>query len=173
MNHFFILATMVSLLSLAACGDDTAPTDSGTPTDTGTATDSGTGGDSSAPTDSSTPTDSGTAGDSSAPTDSGTDAMAGGACAFNSDCIAAERCECSEEDGCACTPGDRGEGVNGVTECTDGNDCASSVCVEGPDSTTFYCSGECADDDDCTGMLPRCLDIAFVGMICARIPPDE
>jgi hypothetical protein len=67
--------------------------------------------------------------------------------------------------------GVRGTGQLGVDTCTDSNDCASALCVEGPVDGTFYCSDECTDDGDCAGQLPRCIDIAFVGRVCARIPP--
>ena len=90
-------------------------------------------------------------------------------CSFNSDCPTDERCGCDETTGCFCECGERGTGVNGVDTCADGNDCASSLCVEGPGGT-YYCSDECADDDGCTGALPICSDIAFVGKICIRDP---
>lgn len=91
------------------------------------------------------------------------------ACVFNSDCPDEQRCVDSSG---MCELGERGTGVNGVDACESGNDCASAVCVEGPESADedFYCSGECEDDDDCTGMLPRCLEVAFLGRICAREP---
>jgi hypothetical protein len=120
----------------------------------------------------------GAAGDAAADAlDGGSDAVTGAECSFNDDCVAAERCECEETTGCFCRPGMRGTGESGVDECTSGNDCASAVCVEGPtdgpvvDPPTFYCSGPCVTDDDCTGMLPMCLDVAFVGRICVRNPP--
>lgn len=92
-------------------------------------------------------------------------------CSFNSDCVAAERCECDEATGCFCRIGTRGTGKSGVDRCTDGNDCESSVCSEGP-SDVYYCSGQCETDDDCGPMLPICADIAYVGRICKRIPPS-
>ncbi len=88
-------------------------------------------------------------------------------CSFNSDCIPTERCECDGE--CACRIGTRGTGAAGVDMCTDGNDCASSVCAEG-NGGVFYCSGECDTAADCGPELPRCIDVAFVGRICARDP---
>jgi hypothetical protein len=39
-----------------------------------------------------------------------------------------------------------------------------------PDSGSF-CSDECATSSQCTGMLPLCSDVAFVGRICIRTPP--
>lgn len=90
-------------------------------------------------------------------------------CSFNKDCPAQERCECTEEDGCFCKVGTRGKGQNGVDTCTDGNDCASAVCVEGSGGT-FYCSGECQSDTDCQPALPQCTTVAFVGRICIRKP---
>ncbi|MCA9608217.1 MAG: hypothetical protein KC619_21555, partial [Myxococcales bacterium] len=115
------------------------------------------------------------AGNDAGPSDAAvpsSDAAEGAICSFNRDCAAAARCECDEATGCMCATGTRGTGVNGVDTCTDGNDCASALCVEGPDSVTFYCSDECGTDSDCTGALPRCIDIAFVGRVCVRIPPD-
>ena len=81
---------------------------------------------------------------------------AGAECAHNRDCQLALRCEC--EDGvCGCQPGARGTGKNGIDTCTSGNDCASSICVEGSDGS--FCSDECKDDTDCTGSLPKCFPI--------------
>lgn len=113
--------------------------------------------------------DTGAGGDAAAQTfgDGGVGAM----CSFNRDCAMGLRCECSESAGCACAMGARGTGVNGVTRCTSGNDCASSVCVEGPDMNS-YCSDACMTDMNCTGMLPRCIDVSFVGRICVRTPPS-
>jgi hypothetical protein len=96
---------------------------------------------------------------------------AGAECAFNRECNAALRCECSETSGCACKAGARGTGQNGITPCTDGNGCASSVCTEGPPDAGSFCSDECKTSADCTGKLPLCSDIAFVGRICIRTPP--
>lgn len=91
------------------------------------------------------------------------------ACTFNADCVSYERCECTEVDGCMCKVGARGTGRNGIDTCTDGNDCESSLCVEGP-SSEYYCSGPCMSAMDCTGQLPRCIDVATLGRICARQP---
>jgi hypothetical protein len=41
--------------------------------------------------------------------------------------------------------------------------------VEGPTKGVFYCSDECMNAMQCTGMLPKCTNIALVGMICVRM----
>ena len=92
-------------------------------------------------------------------------------CTFNRDCMAALRCECSDPVGCSCQKGVRGTGRNGIDPCPGENGsnlCASALCVEGPDNKGFFCSDECKTDADCTGMLPMCTDIAFVGKVCVR-----
>lgn len=94
----------------------------------------------------------------------------GQVCSFNRDCRTEERCECTEEDGCACAVGQRGTGQLGIDACTDGNDCASSLCLEGPNDA-LVCSGPCEDESDCEGAVPVCADIAFVGRICVRTAP--
>jgi len=91
----------------------------------------------------------------------------GDTCSFNADCQRALRCACTEEDGCACAEGTRGTGQSGVDSCTSGDDCATSLCLEGP-GDELICSGPCVDDDDCGGALPVCAEIAFVGRICIR-----
>jgi len=96
----------------------------------------------------------------------------GATCSFNRDCHLALRCECDETTGCACKTGTRGTGKNGVDPCASGNDCASSVCVEGPPDSGSFCSDECKTSNDCTGVLPLCSDIAFVGRICIRTAPQ-
>jgi hypothetical protein len=93
----------------------------------------------------------------------------GAECTFNRDCVAEARCACDVHTGCACELGPRGTGKNGVDPCTDGNDCASSLCVEGPGGVS-YCSDECVDQGDCTGMLPVCSSIALLGRVCIRMP---
>lgn len=103
--------------------------------------------------------------DTDADTDSGGTGD-GTECFFNKDCAANLRCDCVNEE-CTCQPGARGTGRNGVDKCTSGNDCASSVCVEGPEpADDFYCSDECTADNDCGGILPICSPIG----ICARVP---
>ncbi len=95
-----------------------------------------------------------------------------GTCAFNRECPADQRCDCTEADGCACADGARGTGRSGVDTCATGNDCASSLCIESNETNAggavFYCSDECATHDDCTGALPVCMDVAFVGRVCVR-----
>ena len=94
------------------------------------------------------------------------EANRGGVCTFNRDCPADQRCGCTEADGCSCEDGARGTGANGVDTCADGNDCASSLCVEGADA--FYCSDVCSTNEDCGPALPVCADIAFLGRVCIR-----
>lgn len=89
-----------------------------------------------------------------------------GECVFNRECPADQRCDCVDYV-CACDDGARGTGQNGVDTCTVGNDCASSLCVEGS-GADFYCTDECVDDGDCEAALPACIDVAFVGRICVR-----
>jgi len=96
----------------------------------------------------------------------------GATCSFNRDCHLALRCECNETTGCACKTGARGAGKNGIDPCTSGNDCVSSVCVEGPPDSGSFCSDECKTSGDCTGVLPLCTDVAFVGRICTRTAPQ-
>jgi hypothetical protein len=96
------------------------------------------------------------------------DAETGAPCSFNRECAAADRCECIDFD-CRCRPGARGTGKNGVDTCTSGEDCASSICAEGSDGKS-YCSDECTTDASCGPALPRCIDVAGLGRICARVP---
>ncbi len=93
----------------------------------------------------------------------------GGACSFNRDCVASERCACSDADGCRCAPGARGTGRAGVDRCASGDDCESALCVEGAGGA-FVCSAPCAGASDCPAALPRCLSVATVGRFCARDP---
>lgn len=165
---------LYSVFLLAACGPttgvaeaDSGGNDSAATADTTadvTATDAAP--TDAAPTDAA-PTDA-PAGDAVSP--SNPDGGAGATCVFNRDCADGLRCECSETAGCACRPGARGTGRTGVTVCTSGNDCASSLCVEGPDARS-YCSDECTTAAMCGGMLPRCIEVSFVGRVCARVPP--
>ena len=94
----------------------------------------------------------------------------GATCSFNHDCQTALRCECDETTGCACKPGARGTGKNGIDPCTSGNNCASALCVEGPADSGSFCSDECMTIAQCTGKLPVCSDIAGVGRVCIRMP---
>jgi hypothetical protein len=91
----------------------------------------------------------------------------GDICTFNADCQRALRCGCEEDAGCACEEGVRGDGQSGVDLCVDGNDCETSLCVEGQ-GDAFFCSGPCDDDGDCAAALPVCADIAFLGRVCVR-----
>jgi hypothetical protein len=110
-------------------------------------------------------------GDAGSPTDAevaSADAKVGDPCAFNRECGKTERCECDEAAGtCTCKTGTRGTGKNGVDTCTDGNACASSLCVEGQ-AKKLYCSDECTTNANCGPALPICADIALVGRICIR-----
>lgn len=105
-------------------------------------------------------------------TDSSADAVSSmKECTFNADCIASERCECSETAGCFCKIGPRGSGKSGVDPCKDGQDCETSLCMEGPTyQTSYFCSGPCATAQDCGPMLPICANIAFLGKVCIRDP---
>lgn len=89
-----------------------------------------------------------------------------GDCVVNAECPADQRCE-SVDYVTQCRDGARGTGVNGVDTCTVGEDCASSLCIEGA-GADFYCSDLCDTDDDCGPNLPVCMDVAFVGRICVR-----
>ncbi len=93
-------------------------------------------------------------------------------CIFNADCAIDLRCECNEQDGCTCREGERGSGLNGIDTCESGEDCHSSLCVEGPlaENGIFYCSEACTSNADCGGQLPICSDIALIGQICVRQP---
>lgn len=106
--------------------------------------------------------------DASPPKDANGPGEAGSTCFFNRDCQLALRCECDVE--CVCKPGARGTGRNGIDRCDSGDQCASSLCVEGP-SGEHYCSDECQGPDDCTGALPRCVAIGGLPEpICVRDP---
>ena len=88
-------------------------------------------------------------------------------CSFNSDCPTQQRCECTQASGCFCKQGQRGTGKNGIDKCKVGNDCETSLCVEGSDGN-YYCSAECKTDADCKTKLPICTTVAYVGRICIR-----
>jgi hypothetical protein len=96
------------------------------------------------------------------------DVAPGGPCTFNRDCIAEERCACTDST-CRCEAGARGSGRNGVDTCGSGDDCESAICVEGPGGV-YYCSDTCASPADCAPMLPACTSIATLGSICVRDP---
>lgn len=140
-------------LLLAACGGGSAPKSADTGTGTDTASD--TASDTAQSVDTA---DTGSVESNPANRD--------GECVFNRDCPVDQRCGCTEEAGCACEDGPRGTGANGVDTCTDGNDCASALCVEGNDA--FYCSDACETDDDCGPALPSCLYVTFLGKVCVR-----
>lgn len=150
------LAAGSGAAALLACASDATTTPSGADAgDDGASTEAG-----------SPPPHAADAGsDAPATTDDG--GGPGAECSFNRDCAAALRCECTEANGCACAPGARGTGKNGIDRCDAGEDCASAVCVEGPGGV-YYCSDECKTSGDCTGALPVCADIALVGRICIR-----
>lgn len=168
------LGVAATLLLVAACSDQSSPTRS-EPDGEGLPrlTDDG-GADAFVP-DTSRPTeDSGsdapvtTDAPADAPIDvvSG-DAKAGDPCTFNRECQANLRCECTEAAGCACKVGVRGTGQNGITECDSGNQCSSSLCVEGQ-ANKYYCSDECEAGTDCKPNLSKCTNVAFIGKICTR-----
>ena len=162
---------MVALLALSAtgCGDDDECGDA----DGCNSPDSSTNSDSNVPDASA---DDAAAPDSTTPPDASSDAQVDAQadagdpmCSFNRNCPQAERCECVEGEGCYCKLGERGTGELN-DPCEDGNGCASSVCLEGPDDKTL-CSIECNNGDDCGGDLPLCQEILFVGKVCTREPP--
>lgn len=181
---FFVGSSLaLAAAGVAACSDDPASS-------SGSGDEGGTGpsrieGGASTGEDGATETDANVAADASDAADA-TDASTkdanvadangpgavGAACGFNRDCQLALRCECDENTGCACKAGARGTGQNGITPCNDGNACASALCVEGPPNMGSYCSDECLTDADCGGKLPVCKDIAFVGRVCIRTPPQ-
>ena len=103
--------------------------------------------------------------DSGTPDDTAT--SSGAACTFNDDCPASERCECDEATGCACATGPRGTGQSGVDTCESGNDCETSLCLEGP-GDVLTCSGPCGGPEDCGGTLPVCAAIFGLGDVCIR-----
>ncbi len=93
----------------------------------------------------------------------------GASCTYNRECVAEARCACDEQTGCFCELGPRGTGKVGVDTCTSGDHCSSSLCVEGPGGVS-YCSDECTTVAQCGGVLPRCIEVTFLGRICARNP---
>lgn len=94
-------------------------------------------------------------------------------CFFNSDCKKALRCQCDDYE-CTCKAGVRGTGTVGATTCTSGEDCASSLCIDGPAVGQSVCSGACKTAADCGGLLPRCVEISpFPSKICVRTPSSS
>ena len=153
-SNLFVALSATAVVAFTACSSTSDPPAAG---DAGAS--------------SSSSSSSSSSGGSSGSSGAGDGGGSGKACAFNRECPSAERCECSESAGCVCKTGPRGTGKNGVDTCKDGNDCESSLCVEGPASgTAFYCSDECTTAAQCKGALPVCADIALVGRICVRTP---
>jgi hypothetical protein len=107
--------------------------------------------------------------DTDADTVEANEANQDGACTFNRDCPADQRCACAEGD-CACADGPRGTGLSGEDTCESGDDCASSLCLEGADDV-LTCSGPCVDEGDCGPLLPVCARITGLGPVCIREAP--
>ena len=167
------LALLITAASIAAGSLVSACTDEATSTPTGE-TDKADASTSKDKDSGSTDDDTDT--DKDAGVTPGKDANGPGAdgdqCTFNRDCQSALRCECEEPNGCFCKPGARGTGKNGVDPCDSGNQCESSLCVEGPTDGESFCSDECKDETECGGQLPRCLPIPGLGAnVCTREPP--
>ncbi|MBX3203502.1 MAG: hypothetical protein KF764_00475 [Labilithrix sp.] len=170
------VAAMAAVSLVTACvGDDPTPSSGapdanadGSSPDTGDS--GGTGGEGDGGGDPNENKDAGI--DARPKRDANGPGAAGEECAFNRDCQLALRCECDENTGCACQPGTRGTGKNGIDTCVSGNECASSLCVDGPDQGESICSDECTDTNDCTGKLPRCISVSGIPeSICVREPP--
>jgi hypothetical protein len=87
-------------------------------------------------------------------------------CFSNHDCVASEVCSDTGNNMPKCVTGQRGTGVAGSV-CTNEGDCASALCVEGPNVNELLCSDLCTDATMCPTNLPRCL--GSLG-ICARNP---
>lgn len=168
----FVAVLSCSAAIVIACSDQTNPTlanigDGSTSDDGGSGADSGDEEDE----DATTGTDGGTKADAKVDAKAVRDANgpgeAGADCVFNYDCQLALRCFCDGT--CTCEPGARGTGKNGIDKCDAGEQCTSALCVEGPgDSGVHYCSDECESNGDCTGMLPKCTSVSFLGEICVR-----
>ncbi|MCB9616208.1 MAG: hypothetical protein H6722_27550 [Sandaracinus sp.] len=163
-----LLTLGLLLTSMTGCGDDDGSLPDPGPGDSGTdaaALDSG--------VDAGSEED---AGSTDGGSDAGTEEDAGPidagppiACAFNRECPDSMFCDSDDcDEGCFCKPGARGTGALGDA-CTSGNQCASSICLEGP-GDALMCSIECTNAEDCSGPLPSCTDVAFVGRICVRTP---
>lgn len=174
-----LLAFLITVASLAgtalvsACSDDAS---SPAPGETDKPDASTSKGNDSGSTDDGVDADTDTDADKDAGAKPGKDANGPGAdgdeCSFNHDCQSALRCECDEVTGCFCKPGTRGTGKNGVDPCESGNDCASALCLEGPEKGKLICSDECSDDTDCGGQLPRCIPVIGISEpVCTREPP--
>lgn len=162
-----LAAASIAVLVLA-CNDD-ATNDTSSGTDGGTSTTEPDGSSAAEPDAAEPSADSGS--DAGSTTSENGSGEAGAECAFNRDCQADLRCECSEATGCACEPGVRGTGRNGLDACDSGDQCASSLCVEGPTAGESICSDACKTAKDCTGKLPQCTPVAgFPDPICTRTP---
>jgi hypothetical protein len=152
-----LVTVLLAALTAGACDSGSAPADAApadaAPADAPHAVDAA--GDAPAPTDA-PPGDRIVTGDAS-----------NAACTFNADCPDWERCECDETTGCFCRIGPRGTGACGVDPCVDGDDCVTSLCVEG-NGGVYYCSCPCTDNGSCGPQLPNCTDIAFLGRVCVR-----
>ena len=172
---------VLGALGISACSDDTT----GSPAETeaggkspgrveagpGTVEDSATPAD--AGTDAKDANDAGTDAKDAAVRDANGPGETGTECNFNRDCQSALRCDCADFP-CTCTTGARGTGRNGIDPCTDGNQCTSSLCIDGPPDSGSFCSDECTTDGDCTGKLPLCTLVPFLGAkVCIRTPPPK
>lgn len=141
-SAFVVASFAFSAIVVVACSDETtssSPSTVDASSDGRTRTDSG--GEEEEEEDATTGTDGG-AKDATADAKPARDANgpgeAGAECVFNHDCQLALRCECDGT--CTCEPGARGTGKNGIDGCDAGEQCASSLCVEGPgDSGAHYC----------------------------------
>lgn len=168
----------LAALGIAACSDDT--TGSAAETEAGgnpgrTEAGPGTGEDSATPIDDAAPdaNDAGTDAKDANVRDANGPGEAGTECNFNHDCQSALRCDCADFP-CTCKAGARGTGRNGIDPCTDPNQCASSLCIEGPPDSGDFCSDECTTNADCTGKLPLCTLVPFLGAkVCIRTPPPK
>ena len=91
----------------------------------------------------------------------------GADCVHNRECVSGAFCK-EGPSSFVCTAGTAGAGVNGLTVCTTGNDCQSSICTQDAVGTNT-CSDACDCDADCGGKMPKCVFLAFLGIgICAR-----
>jgi len=89
-------------------------------------------------------------------------------CSFNWDCQTTLRCECDETTGCACKPGARGTGRNGIDPVHQQQRVRERGVRRGPARLGIVCSDECGTSADCVDKLPLCQTISFVGRICIR-----
>ena len=87
-------------------------------------------------------------------------------CFSNDDCPPTHACSTAQGDP-VCLEGPRGTAAAGEP-CTGEADCASALCIDGPDDA-LLCSETCSTSDTCPTPLPRCVDLGGVGL-CARQP---